>query len=88
MESLQKIIKEIAFVGQIGFSVMTPPVIMAVLGYWLSGKLGTGPWLTMVFILIGLATSAATGYSFYKKVMKRSEADDKKDRTISFRDHL
>ena len=88
MGSFQKLIKGIALVGQIGFSIMTPPVIMAILGYWLTGKTGAGPWLTVVFIIVGLAASASTAYSFYRKAVKRSEKDGKEKAHISFRDHI
>lgn len=35
-------------------------------GYWLDGKLGTRPWLTLVMVFVG---ASAAFYSIYRKVM-------------------
>jgi ATP synthase protein I len=35
-------------------------------GYWLDGRLGTRPWLTLVMVFVG---AGAAFYSIYRKVM-------------------
>lgn len=35
-------------------------------GYWLDGRLGTTPWLTLVMVFVG---AGAAFYSIYRKVM-------------------
>ena len=87
-DSLQKIIRDAAFAGQLGVSLITPPILLAFFGWYISNKLGIGSWITVVFILLGLATSFAIAYNFYKKAQKRFFKDDKKDKSISFREHL
>lgn len=86
MGSWNKIVKGIALVGQIGISVITPPVVMALLGAWLSGKLGTGAWLTLVCIVVGLLASASTAYSYYKKFFKAGPKEEE-NHPVSFREH-
>ena len=88
MDSLQKIVKDIAFVGQLGVSLIAPPVLLAWLGWYISNRFGIGSWLTLIFILLGIATSFANAYNFYKKAQKKISKEEKKDESISFRDHL
>ena len=88
MNSWQKLIKDVAFASQLGLSLITPPVLLALLGWYISNRFGVGAWITIVFIMLGLATSFATAYGFYKKAQRRFEKDEKKDETISFRKHL
>ena len=40
------------------------------LGHWLDGKLGTLPWLTILFVFLG---AGAAFYSMYRRVMGSSE---------------
>ena len=42
--------------------------LSAWLGYWLDGRLGTTPWLTILFVFLG---AGAAFYSIYRKVMGR-----------------
>ncbi len=80
-----KVLKGIALVSQIGISIITPPVLMALLGSWLCGKFGIGPWLTLIFIIFGLLASGSTAYSFYRKFYKEKTEEEKP--SVSFREH-
>lgn len=42
--------------------------LSAWLGYWLDGRLGTTPWLTIGFVFLG---AGAAFYSIYRKVLGR-----------------
>ena len=77
MKSYMKIARLIAMFGQLGFTLITPPVVMALLAWWLQSRLGWGSWIMIVFLLIGLATSGVSAYQFYLRVMSNV---DKKDR--------
>jgi ATP synthase protein I len=43
--------------------------LSAWLGYWLDGRLGTSPWLTIALVFVG---AAAAFYSIYRKVVRPS----------------
>ena len=77
MKSYMKIARLIAMFGQLGFTLITPPVVMALLGWWLQSRLGWGSWIMIIFLLIGLTTSGVSAYQFYLRVMSNV---DKKDR--------
>lgn len=40
--------------------------LSAWLGYWLDGRLGTSPWLTILLVFVG---AGAAFYSIYRRVM-------------------
>ena len=82
MKKYMKIAQLIAMFGQLGFSLITPPVVMALLAWWLQSRLGWGSWIMIVFLLIGLITSAVSAYQFYLKVMSTMEKTDREKETI------
>ena len=82
MKKYMKIARLIAMFGQLGFSLITPPVVMALLAWWLQSCLGWGSWIMIVFLLIGLITSAVSAYQFYLKVMSTMEKTDREKETI------
>ena len=52
----------LALVAQLGFSIACPMVIFIGGGAWLGNRLGWGPWLLFVGILLGVATAAGIFY--------------------------
>jgi ATP synthase protein I len=47
--------KELAYYSSIGFQVSLSIVIGLAAGVWLDGKFDTRPWLTLVFMGLGIA---------------------------------
>ena len=60
---MQKLCRGIALVGQLGFSLITPPVVLLWLAHWLQTKYGLGVWVTILALILGLLTSASTALS-------------------------
>ena len=77
MKKYMKIAQLIAMFGQLGFTLIAPPVVMALLAWWLQSRFGWGSWIMIVFLLIGLVTSAVSAYQFYLKVMSSMEKTDR-----------
>jgi ATP synthase protein I len=50
----------------VGIQLGATMALSAWLGYWLDRKLGTLPWLTIVFVFFG---ASAAFYSIYRRVM-------------------
>lgn len=48
-------LKELAYYSSIGFQLSLSIVIGLALGVWLDGKFDTRPWLTLVFMGLGIA---------------------------------
>ena len=63
---------------QLGASIVLAIFIGAAFGYWLDGKFGTFPYLSIIFFLFGLAAAAR---NVWRAVQKELNSDrPKKDR--------
>lgn len=71
MKKYTQILRLVATYGQLGFSLITPPVVMALVGWWLQSRFGLGTWVMLVCLLVGLASSAASAWQFYLRVTAR-----------------
>jgi ATP synthase protein I len=59
---------------QLGASIVFAIMIGAALGYWLDGKFGTFPYLSIIFFLLGVAAAARNVWIEVRKQL-RSEKD-------------
>ncbi len=91
MKSFFRIIRLVTMFGQLGFTLITPPVLMALLGWWLQRRFELGTWIMLVCILIGLVTSGVSAYKFYLRVMgseiNRTTNQDTAKKTVVFYTH-
>lgn len=62
---------------QLGASIVFAIFIGAALGYWLDGKFGTFPYLSIIFFLLGVA---AAGRNVWIEV--RKQLRNEKDREL------
>lgn len=62
---------------QLGASIVFAIFIGAGLGYWLDGKFGTFPYLSIIFFLLGVAAAAR---NVWIEVRKQLRSDKDKDR--------
>lgn len=60
---------------QLGASIVFAIFIGAGIGYWLDGKFGTFPYLSIIFFLLGVAAAARNVWVEVRKQL-RSEKDD------------
>ncbi len=63
--------------SMVGINMVVATFIGLAIGYFLDRLLGTGPWLTVVFLLFGIATGFFELYKFTQK--KMNGGDGKKD---------
>lgn len=85
MKDLMNIAKMVALYGQVGFTVVTPPIVMALLGHWLQRRFLLGGWVVLVCLVIGLAASASGAYGFYRRV--RGKEKKEKTETVTYYHH-
>jgi ATP synthase protein I len=60
---------------QLGASIVLAIFIGAGIGYWLDGKLGTFPYLSIIFFCLGIAAAAR---NVWIEVRKQLRADEDK----------
>ena len=66
----------LSFVGQLGFSIVTPIVLATWGAYWLSCRFSLGGWVVILGILLGLGGAAV---SFMKVVRAASDGARKQE---------
>ena len=88
MKKYMQVLRLVVTVGQLGFTLITPPVVMALLGWWLQSRFRLGTWVMLVAIVIGLLTSATSAYKFYLRVtgtnQKKAEAEATKKPVVFY----
>lgn len=91
MRSWMKLVRTVTLLGQFGFTFITPPVVMGLLGWWLRDRFGLGVWVMLICLLLGLMTSFAGALRFYRRVMlqigKRAEAEAPTEKPVVFYRH-
>lgn len=85
IKELKEGLKGIIWVGQLGFSLVTPPILLSLFAWWLKKRLGLSGWVIIAAVIIGLVTGASTAVSYYADY-KRKEAQEEK-RPAAFSEH-
>jgi hypothetical protein len=84
---LREALNNISVYGQMGFTIVVPPVLLCLLGSWLRRKFGLGYWVILVAILVGLLSAFTTIYRICMDFLAKNTKDDSKNRKISYRKH-
>lgn len=69
-DETRKYIRQLADASTIGFQVAFSIFIGLGIGWWLDGRIGTFPWLTLVFLVMGVVAGFRNYYRFIKKQQK------------------
>lgn len=73
MRSLSKIMRGLVFVGQLGVSIITPPVVLILLARWLMDRFGWGLWVMVTAILVGIITAFTSAWSTLKRLIPKND---------------
>jgi len=68
----KKTLMQAVMASTIGYQVAFAPFIGIAIGVFLDFKLGTGPYLTIVFLIVGIA---AGGLNYYRFAKQQQEED-------------
>lgn len=82
-----QIFGQLTMVAQLGLSLATPLLMCLLICYLLTSRLGLGVWVYLPGFILGLGSSAMSGYKMYLAVMKKEEKE-KKDRGFSSNKHI
>ena len=86
MRSLTKVFESILLVGQIGFSLITPPLVFVWLAHLAQSRLGWGAWVMVAAIVVGILIGIASVYRTVLPLLKERGGEKPKGR--SFNDHI
>ena len=87
MQALQQIIKGVMLVGQLGVTIITPPLVLAWLAHLAQTRLGWGSWVMVTAIVVGLITAFSSAYRMVRQLLA-DENQEKKPHGRSFNEHL
>lgn len=74
-----KQLKQAVRLGSVGIELAVSTVIGWLIGRWLDGKLSTGPWLSIVFLLLGVAAGFRSLFLAAKKQSEQSPPEPPPD---------
>jgi ATP synthase protein I len=80
--------KGMASYGTVGLEVVLSVLLGLIGGWWLDGRLGSGPWLTLLGLAYGVAAAARALYRAARRATKEAEELDRRERDArkDFRD--
>ncbi len=62
--------------GTIGFYMVIATFVGLAIGYWLDGAFSTRPWLTIIFLLLGIASGFR---EIFRMIRKEKSGSDTKN---------
>ena len=85
MKDFVKLLRAASMLGQLSFTIITPPVAMSLLGWWLQSRVGLGFWVMPVCLVIGLLTAVSGTVRFHRRLMKPKQPQS--DQPVNFSRH-
>ena len=86
MRSLERLAKAISFVGQVGFSLITPPLVLIWLAKLAQDRLGWGVWVMLAAIVVGLITGLTSVWRLMRGFSESEKSKMPEGR--NFNDHI
>ena len=71
-----EILRNLSVIGQLGLSLLTPTVGCLLLCMFLQQKFSLGGWIFIPGLILGLGSSATTGWKFAQVVLRSESRKD------------
>ncbi|MFZ2539637.1 MAG: AtpZ/AtpI family protein [Oscillospiraceae bacterium] len=75
-----QLMKSAVEVTQLGFSVVTPIVLLTILGVYLKNRFNLSDYVVIIFVLLGLCGGINSFVLFVKRYLKNLDKDKHKER--------
>lgn len=72
MAPWMKILRDAAWLTQLGFSAITPPILCVAITYWGVSTYAWPVWSIVIALIAGLGGSAVSFWGFYQFMMRKS----------------
>ena len=79
-EKDRKLFRTLGALSTVGITLVVSTVIGYYAGHYLDGRFGTTPWLTLAFLLLGIAAGFKNLYDQTRKLMDIGGSGNKNDR--------
>ena len=84
---LRKALQDISAYGQIGFTIVVPPVILCMIANWARRRFGIGHWLLVAAIILGILCAFTSIYKICRAYLLKNTKENEENRKISYRKH-
>lgn len=74
-EQRRQLIKSMGFLSGLGISMVAATLIGLAAGYYLDRWLGTNPWMTLIFLVMGIVAGFRNVYILTDRELKRQQAE-------------
>ncbi len=81
----KQLFRTLSFLSSVGISMVAATFIGLAMGYYLDRWLGTSPWLTLAFLLLGIVSGFRNIFILTTRELRRQQKADQ-DPTDSDRD--
>ncbi len=76
-EKDRKLFRMLGALSTVGITLVVATVIGYFAGHYLDGRFGTTPWLTLAFLLLGIAAGFKNLYDQTRRLMDLDDTDKK-----------
>ena len=84
-QDIDKFISALSVVGQLGFTVAVPPLVLVLLAHRLQARFALGGWVMAAAILLGLGSAASGAVSLIRGWLDVQRKKDEAAREAMFR---
>ena len=78
-EDKRQLFRTLGFLSTVGISMVAATFIGLAMGHYLDKWLGTTPWMTLIFLLLGIVSGFRNIFILTSRELRRQQADDKTD---------
>lgn len=75
-KDLIRILSRITLLTQLGLTFLTPPVLLTLGALWLQERFGTGDWLVVTALLVGLLSGACGAWQLLSAELKKDRREN------------
>jgi ATP synthase protein I len=75
-ENRQQLFKTLGFLSGVGVSLVVATLIGLAMGHYLDRWLGTSPWLTLLFLLFGIAAGFRNIFILTRRELRRQQEEE------------
>ena len=74
-----QLIKSLGFLSGLGISMVAATLIGLAMGFYLDKWLDTRPWMTLIFLVLGIVAGFRNIYILTERELKRQQSEGRKD---------
>ncbi|PLY01161.1 MAG: magnesium transporter [Desulfuromonas sp.] len=78
-EERQQLFKTLGFLSSVGISMVVSTFIGLAMGYYLDKWLQTSPWLTLIFLVLGIISGFRNIFILTSRELKRQQREQEND---------